>query len=210
VITVDTYLGNGDYEHGSLTWVSAFIGTQNRLAGEQAGKAVRALLKEETGFLYIQTANPSASSLVERGEGFTSVFRDSKFRVIGEGYDEGSAVKATQQVSAILERYPRNLVILATNLFSAAGAATAVENMNRQGLQTVVAFDSTQDSMRYLRAKSVDLVVGQFPRRMGEKSVQGMVKLFQDETIPKMQPMDSILITRDNMDSSEAKAAIYM
>ncbi|HET6485573.1 MAG TPA: substrate-binding domain-containing protein, partial [Spirochaetia bacterium] len=70
VITVDTYLGDGDYSKPSdYSFPLAFIGTDNKLGGKQVAEQLAKLVGEK-GKVYVCNTNPDTSSVVDRGAGF--------------------------------------------------------------------------------------------------------------------------------------------
>ena len=70
VITVDTYLGDGDYSKASdYSFPLSFIGTDNKLGGKQVAEHLAKLVGEK-GKVYVVNTNPDTSSVIDRGKGF--------------------------------------------------------------------------------------------------------------------------------------------
>jgi ribose transport system substrate-binding protein len=70
VITVDTYLGDGDYSKASdYNFPLAFIGTDNKLGGKQVAEQLAKMIGGK-GKVYVVNTNPDTSSVVDRGNGF--------------------------------------------------------------------------------------------------------------------------------------------
>ena len=101
--------------------------------------------------------------------------------------------------------------IFGANLFSAQGAAAAVKNANLQGVVKVASFDAPEQAIDDLRNGVVDIVIAQQPALIGATSVQFAFDALtgaEDEILPKVAT-PFVIITRDNVDTPEAQAAIY-
>ncbi len=71
IITVDTFLGDGDYVNGPVTFPLSYIGSNNVEGGKIAGE----FLAERVGYegkVYVQNTNPGVSTTEQRGEGFVA------------------------------------------------------------------------------------------------------------------------------------------
>ena len=70
IITVDTYLGDGDYSKDSdFSFPLSYIGTDNKLGGQQVAENLAKLMGSK-GKVYLMNTNPDTSSVVDRGKGF--------------------------------------------------------------------------------------------------------------------------------------------
>ncbi len=69
VITVDTFLGDGDYVNGKVTFPISYIGSDNVEGGRIAARALAKVLGNK-GKVYIQNTNAGVSTTEQRGKGF--------------------------------------------------------------------------------------------------------------------------------------------
>jgi ribose transport system substrate-binding protein len=207
VITLDTFVGDGNYQSGKETWPASYIGTPNLEAGKLAGEAIVEML-EGYGKVYVQNAAPGTSSLVQRKQGLEQAFAGTNVTIVGEQFDDGNVAKATSQTSAALLASDVNAVV-GLDLFSAEGATNAVVNANKKGLVKVICFDSTEGAILALRRGETQLVVGQQPALIGTLGVQTAGRVLAGEHVEKQQLVKCVLITPKTVDTPEAQSAVY-
>ena len=172
VITVDTFLGDGDYVNGPVTFPISYIGSDNVEGGRISARGLAEAIGGK-GNVYINRPTPtSARSKVapsaSTGDG-ERVSRDQGGRARRNLDDMNTAV---QQTAAVLQRVPDLAGVFGTNVFSAQGAGTAVVNAGLGGQVQVVAYDATQFAIEQLRQGVVSLVLAQKPFDMGYMAVQ--------------------------------------
>jgi ribose transport system substrate-binding protein len=212
VISVDTFIGDGDYENGPVTFPLSYIGSDNSQGGRIGCEAlVRA--SGGVGNFYIQNVKPGISTTDQREQGCKDAITDagSGAVLVGVDYNNDSAATAAQQTTAVLQRTPDLSGIFGANLFSAEGAAQAVKNANLSGTVKVANFDAPEQAIADLRAGAVDLVIAQKPADMGTTGIDYAMMAISGDTsgIQKRVPTGYVVIDRDNVDSPEAQAAIY-
>jgi ribose transport system substrate-binding protein len=112
-------------------------------------------------------------------------------------------------VSAALQKDPDIVGIFASNLFSATGAATGIRQAGKQNTVKIVGFDAGPDQVKALQDGTVQALIAQQPGTIGIDGVQQAIKALKGEpTTPAIKTGFSI-ITKDNLNSSEGKAAAY-
>jgi ribose transport system substrate-binding protein len=212
IISVDTFIGDGDYENGPVTFPLSYVGSDNVEGGRIACNAIIDAIGGE-GKMYIQNVNPGISTTDQRQQGCEEAIADTDGAVelIGVDFNGDSAAVAAEQTSAVLEREPDLAGIFGTNLFSAQGAAQAVENAGLTGVVRVANFDAPEAAIVDLRNEVVDIVIAQLPYEMGQKCVEYSLLALEgnEDEIPARWPTGYVIITRDNVDSEEAQQAIY-
>lgn len=210
IITVDTFIGDGDYVNGPVTFPISYIGSNNVEGGMIAGHA----LAENTGGegqVYIQNVAPGISTTDQRSEGFRAAIAEYPgMEIVGEDYNEDDQNTAVEQTTAVLQREPELVGIFGTNVFSAGGAGTAVVNEGLGGVVDVIAFDATQFAIEQLREGVVSLVIAQKPYDMGYLAVQFAVAHANGVTsLPARVPTGYAVITAENVDDPEIARFIY-
>ncbi len=210
VITVDTFLGDGDYVNGPVTFPLSYVGSDNVEGGRIAGHAMAAALGEQ-GTVYIQNTNVGVSTTEQRGQGFReAIAMYPNMSVIGEDYNLDDANTSVEQTAAVLQREPDLGGIFGVNVFSAQGAGTAVQNAGLSGEVEVIAFDATQFAMELLDNGTVSLVIAQKPFDMGYLGVAFCMADDRGVTsIPPRVTTGYAVINAENRDDPEVARFIY-
>jgi ribose transport system substrate-binding protein len=214
VISVDTFIGNGDYANGPVTFPLSYIGSDNVQGGRIAGEALIKAIGNKGG-IYIENVTPGISTTDQRQQGCIEAIKATNGAVtlVGNNYDNDSAAIASQQVSSLLASSKGSLVngIFGTNLFSAEGAAQAVKNANKQGQIKIANFDAPQEAINDLNNGAVDLVIAQKPADMGSTAVQYGVYALTGKTssIQKRVATGYVVIDKTNVNDPASQAAIY-
>ena len=214
VISVDTFIGNGDYTSGPVTFPLSYIGSDNVQGGMIAGQALIKAIGNKGG-IYIENVTPGISTTDQRQQGCIQAIQATNgvVTLVGYNYDSDSAATASQQVSSLLASSKGSQVngIFGTNLFSAEGAAQAVKNANKQGQIKIANFDAPQEAINDLNNGVVDLVIAQKPADMGSTAVQyGMYALTgKTGSIQKRVATGYVVIDKTNVNDPASQAAIY-
>jgi len=212
IISVDTFIGDGDYTNGPVKFPLSYIGSDNTQGGMIAGQALIKAIGDK-GKIYIQNVKPGISTTDQREKGCKDAIAASNGAVTlaGVDYNNDSAATAAQQTSAVLQRDKTVAGIFGTNLFGAEGAAQAVKNANKQGTIKIANFDAPVQAITDLQNGVVDLVIAQKPAEMGSTAVQYAVDALTGKTsdIQKRVPTGYVVIDKNNVNTPEAQNAIY-
>lgn len=211
VITVDTFLGDGDYANGPVTFPLSYIGSDNVEGGRISARGLADAIGG-SGNVYINSTNPNVSSVEGRVVGFNEVM-DNEYpdiNVVGLDFNLDDMNTAVQQTAATLERVPDLAGVFGTNVFSAQGAGTAVVNAGLGGTVQVVAYDATQFAIEQLREGVVSLVLAQKPFDMGYMAVQFAAADAAGVTsLPLRVETGFAIIDINNVDDPEVARFIY-
>lgn len=211
IITVDTFLGDGDYVNGPVTFPIAYIGSDNVEGGRISARGLAAAIGGK-GTVYINSTNPNVSSVQGREQGFAEVMKNEfpDIKVVGPDYNLDDLNTAQQQTAAILEQNPDIAGVFGTNVFSAQGAGTAVQNAGLGGTVQVVAYDATKDAIELMNNGVVSLVLAQKPFDMGYMAVQFAVADDAGVTsLPARVETGFSIINKDNVTDPEYSRFIY-
>ena len=212
VISVDTFVGDGDYVNGPVTFPLSYVGSDNVQGGQIACEA---LIEDMggSGKIYIQNVTPGISTTDQREQGCVEAIEatNGAVELVGVDYNGDDAGVAAQQTTAVLQREPDLNAIYGTNLFSARGAGQAVSNAGLAGVVKVANFDAPPDAIQALRDGVVDLVIAQKPADIGAiaTAYAYMALTGRESAIAPRVPTGYVVITRDNVDTPEAQGAIY-
>jgi ribose transport system substrate-binding protein len=210
IITVDTFIGDGDYVNGPVKFPLSFIASDNQLGGKMACEALAEAIGKK-GKIYIQNVKPGISSTDAREVGCKEAIKEyPDVKLVGVDYNDDDPSKAQAQVEAMLQKEADLAGIFGTNVFSAQGAGQVVANKGLSGKVKVVAFDATETAIEMLKNKTVDMVIAQKPADMGYFAVEmAMAYLNGVTSVPKHIPTGYQVITRDNMDKPEVSRFFY-
>jgi ribose transport system substrate-binding protein len=212
IITVDTFLGDGDYnKQSNYNFPLAYIGTDNKLGGLQVAEHLTEMIGEK-GKVYINTTNPDVSSVMGRVEGFKEgIKKYPGIQLVGVDYNLDSQEKAQAQTLAKLQANKDIVGVFGTNLFSAQGAYQAVVNAGLSGVVKIASWDATQDLINALKKGQVDLVLAQLPAEIGSLAVEWGVKHFKEKApIPNKKVIPGFqFFTKENVNNPDMQQYIY-
>jgi len=210
VITVDTFLGDGDYVNGKVTFPISYIGSDNVEGGRIAARALAKVVGDK-GKVYIQNTNVGVSTTEQRGKGFKEGIAELKgMELVGEDYNLDDAGTAAQQTSAKLQANPDLVGIFGVNVFSAQGAGNAVRAAGLGGKVQVIAFDATKDAIENLRNGVVSLVIAQKPHDMGYLAIEfAMADARGVTSLPRHVTTGYAVIDTKNVDDPSIARFIY-
>ena len=210
VITVDTFLGDGDYVNGKVTFPISYIGSDNLEGGRIAARALAKVVGNK-GKVYIQNTNVGVSTTEQRGKGFKEGIAEFKdMQLVGEDYNLDDAGTAAQQTSAKLQANPDLVGIFGVNVFSAQGAGNAVMASSLGGKVQVIAFDATKDAIENLRKGVVSLVIAQKPHDMGYLAIEFAMADGRGVTsLPRRVTTGYAVIDAKNVDDPSIARFIY-
>src|SRR5665213_66324 len=173
VITVDTFLGDGDYVKGPVKFPLSYIGSDNEEGGRISARGLAKAIGDK-GLVYINSTNPNVSSVGAREKGFAEEMAQNhpNIKVLGPDYNLDDPNKATQQTAAVIEQHPDLAGVFGTNVFSAQGAGAAVVNAGLGGKVQIVAYDATKAAIESLNKGDVSMVLAQKPFDMGYLAVE--------------------------------------
>jgi ribose transport system substrate-binding protein len=211
VITVDTFLGDGDYASGPVTFPISYIGSDNVEGGRISARGLAKAIGGK-GSVYINSTNPNVSSVEGRAIGFKEVMEKEfpDIKVVGLDFNLDDMNTAVQQTAAVLQRTPDLAGIFGTNVFSAQGAGTAVLNAGLGGQVQIAAYDATQRAIELLNEGNVSLVLAQKPFDMGYLGVAfAMADHSGVTSLPKHVTTGFAIIDAENVEDPEVSRFIY-
>lgn len=211
IITVDTFLGNGDYTvESEFSFPLSYIGSDNEKGGREIAAELAALIGE-SGKVYVNTTNPDVSSVAGRVRGFEEgIASFPNVEYVGKDYNLDVQQKATDQTLAALQKDPDIAGVFATNVFSSQGAYQAIVNAGLTGAVKVATWDATVDMIDALRKGEVDLVLAQKPYEIGSLAVEWGYKFLTEGTeVPAKVIPGFEFFTQDNVDDPAMDEFIY-
>jgi len=210
IVGVDTFIGDGDYANGPVTFPMTYIGSDNAEGGRISGHALAKAIGEK-GTVYINSVSPNIASVEQRVNGFKQAMADyPDITVLGPDYNDDDLNKAQQQTAAVIEQNPELVGVFGTNVFSAHGAGTAVVNAGLGGEVQVVAYDATKEAIEMMGRGEVSMALAQKPFDMGYLAVLFALADHAGVTsLPKRLETGFAVIDTGNVDDPNYARFIY-
>jgi ribose transport system substrate-binding protein len=213
VISVDTFIGDGDYMHGPVTFPLSYIGSDNLQGGRIVGDVLIKSIGGE-GKIYIQDTTPGTSSTAQRVQGCKQAIAATHGAVtlVGVDYNYHSVSKSTAETMVIIQKVSDLAGIFGTSVGSVEGISQGVKNVNKFGAIKIASFDAPEQAITDLRNGVVDILLAQKPADMGRIGVDYAVDALSGNTsaIQKLVHTGFVIIDKDNVDTPEVQAAIYV
>jgi ABC-type sugar transport system substrate-binding protein len=202
VINIDLEMDTAKASAAGVT-VNTFIGTVNKDAGAQGGKAMLALVPEGSEVAVIGTLAQDAGNIA-RQAGFHSVV-DGKLKVVQTVSADADRAKAKSQAAAIMRANPNVKGFFTPAGTQAMGIQEAIDQEGQTGKVVVVGIDGTKEELQSIKDGKLASSVEQFPYLMGYQAVQACVAASQGKTLPARVDTPTLIVTKDN--AADALAA---
>src|SRR3954451_24136927 len=174
----------------------AYIGTNNRKAGEVAGQAAAAL-RPDGGKVAVFVGTASAANAIERREGFFAGAgpKFSQTEVFEDGGDRSG--RAQSNVQSAISKYPDLGVFLGLWSYNAPRIAEEVGKFpDLRKKASIVTFDLDEQAVDMIERNQIDVSVCQNPYEMGYQGVRLLKALGEkdEKTVNEMLPGDAKVI----------------
>ncbi|WP_373819586.1 ABC transporter substrate-binding protein [Glaesserella sp.] len=201
VVMIDSGINNDQY-------YQSFLATDNRAAGKLA--AEKLLEKVKGGKVAVMSFTQGAASAIERTGGFIDAVKaKADYKIVGPYYSDSDMTKALNQTEDVLGSNPDIAAIFGANEPTAVGMARAVKQKGFAGKIVAVGFDGNSDLQNFVRDGTLDGIVVQSSYQMGYKGVDTINRIIKGEKVEKVIDTGVVYVTKDNIDSEEAKAVLY-
>lgn len=200
IVLVDTTLRRDDL-------AASQVATDNFAGGKAAAQALADLVGGSGKVLVIGfKAGVSTDDL--RTQGFKAGAKELGLTLVGTQYNDNKPEKAASIIKAALARDPDLKGVFATNSFASEGASTGLREAGKQASVKIVGFDAGPIQVEQLKQNLVQALIAQQSAEIGRLGVQQAVNALEGKPVKAKIGTGSTTITRDNMDSPEAKAAM--
>jgi ribose transport system substrate-binding protein len=185
-----------------------FLATNNETGGQKAADEIAACIKARTGkaagkVAYL-TALAGAQSLNDRDKGFVEQIKHyPDITVVDHRVGNNDASKALSDTEDLLTKTPDLAGIFADNELEGDGAGTAVSDKNLGNKLCLVAFDTSDQEINFLRKGVIDGLIVQNPFMMGYAGVWYALAASKGVVFPKFVDSGVHVITKANIDSPE-------
>jgi ribose transport system substrate-binding protein len=178
--------------------VVSHVASDNHQGGKLAGEAMAKLLGGKGKVIVID--HPSVSSVQDRVRGFEEAVKEHPgISIVGKPSSDGERVKAQAVMEDALTRTPDLAGVFGINDDSALGALRAIEAAGRKDL-VVIGYDATPEAQAAIRRGSAlraDVV--QYPRRIGEKTIEAIAAHFAGGKVEKLTPVEVGVVDAESL-----------
>jgi len=193
--------------------IEGHIGTNNKLAGSQAGQHMCELLTEAgktTGKVLVEAPIAGIEANQDRDTGFRAGLAEKCQNIDSslQSYNNNDIGTAASQVNDAVVANADLVGVFADNNSSGVGAATAIKDNNAADTIPVVAFDSDPAENAALVAGTIDALVVQNPYFLGYQGVAEATMATQGRIPPAVLDPGVALATKDNMTDPAIKALL--
>ena len=186
--------------------IAGHVGTDNFGGGKLAGEAMIEVLGEAGGKVLVLHFQ-QAQSCVLRVEGFKEVIdaynkdrEEGKIQIVAELDGGGLRNEGFNATSAAIQSDPDLTGIFAINDPSALGAYAALEQAGKADQVKIVGFDGQQDGKQAIKEGKIYADPIQFPDRMGQITVQNIVKYLNGEDFEQITLIPTALYRKADAD----------
>lgn len=191
-------------------YYQSFLATDNRAAGKLSAEKLLAKHGMKKGKVAVMSYTPGAASAIERTGGFMDeVKKQQDIKLMEPLYSQSDMVTALNQTIDVLTSNPDLTAIFGANEPTAVGMARAIKERGFAGKLVAVGFDGNQDLQNFVRDGTLEGIVVQSSYQMGYKGVNTINKIIKGEKVDKFIDTGVVFVTKDNIDSEEAKAVLY-
>ena len=178
---------------------ASFVATDNRAAGELAGRHLVQLLsgKGKVAMLRYQVGSASTEA---REEGFLAAARAGGLEVVVDNRYAGASVGEAKTTALNLADTLRGVQgVFCSNEPTTVGMVQALAQLELVGKVQVVGFDCSPPIVQALAGGQLAAIVVQDPRRMGELAVRHLADAVAKKPVPERVDTGAVLATKANM-----------
>jgi len=185
-----------------------FLATNNETGGQKAADEMARCVKARTGnasgkVAYL-TALAGAQSLNDRDKGFLEELQKYPgLTIVEHRVGNNMADRALSDSEDILTRHPDLVGIFADNELQGDGAGTALSEKGLGSKVCLVAFDTSDTEIKFVRTGIIDALIVQNPYMMGYAGVWYALAAAHGVVFPKYVDSGVSVVTKANMDSPQ-------
>lgn len=184
VICVDSDMDHKKYRDSRF----AYLGTNNKVGGEELGKAAKGLLPNGGNYATFVGVKTVANA-TDRIGGFAEGAGE-QFTSLDSMADEGDENVAQENVKAILDKHDQVDALVGIWAYNAHAIVRVVEERGIRDDTTIVVFDAASLALTDMSKGKVDAMVVQNPYQMGYLSVKLIKAMVEEDgkTIREIYP----------------------
>lgn len=178
--------------------MTAFIGTNNVVLGEQLIHWYGKSLQGKTSKVLILTGTPGAASSEDRIKGINATLpKYPNIQVLASQTGYYDRAKSLPVAENLLLRYPDAEAILCLNDEMAMGALAAASSMNRT--IKITGMDANPDALKAVAEGRLYMTIALPPYDIGKIGVQFAKEVLAGKQVQAMKIMDVSFVTKENV-----------
>ncbi len=182
--------------------VVSHIASNNVEGGKKAAEYLSKLLNGKGKVAIIN--QPAITSVIDRVKGFTDEL--SKYpgiKITADVNGQGVRDRALQVTADVLQANPHLDGIFGINDDSALGALDAVKQFNRKGI-VIIGYDATAPAVdAILNDSPLKADVVQYPKKIGEKTIQAIKDNFEGKIVPPSIPVEVGIVDKEELSKNK-------
>jgi ribose transport system substrate-binding protein len=189
----------------------SFLTTDNvqggRVAADGLAAAITAKYGKAEGDVALITSIPGVGSLDQRAKGFKEELaaKYPGLKLVADKVADGMATTGLNIMTDLITANPNLRGVFASNLIMGQGAGQAVAENKAADKIKLVAFDSDDKLVGFLKDGTIAALIVQDPYRMGYEGVKTALAASKGEKVEAKVDTGVNLITKENMDSPRSQ-----
>jgi ribose transport system substrate-binding protein len=185
-----------------------YIGTDNKAAGHEAGKLLKAALPNG-GRVMVFVGSLDAQNAADRFAGLKEEIAGSNLEILDVRTDETDHVRAKTNVQDTLVKYPDIAGLVGLWSYNGPAIRSAVKDAGKIGQVKIVCFDEEEETLAGVAAGDIYGTVVQQPYEFGKQAIERMAKKLRgDDTVFPAAGrivIPTLNIQKDNVADFQAK-----
>jgi ribose transport system substrate-binding protein len=204
VILIDSAAGDA-----GKAYYQSFLATDNKKAGELCAQALIDKIGT-SGKIAVMSYTAGSGSEIGRVGGFKDYIKaHSKLEIVGTFYSNSQMGTALNQTTDVLGAHPDLKGLFGANEPTAIGMGRALVQSGKAGKVVAIGFDGNSDLQGFIRDGTLEAIAVQSAYQMGKLGVATAVDAISGKTVPKLRDTGVVMVTKQNIDSPEAKNVLY-
>jgi ribose transport system substrate-binding protein len=196
VVVIDSDANTKDY----VTFLATNNETGGQKAADEIARCVKARTGKEAGDVAYLTALAGAQSLNDRDKGFVEELKKYPgLKIVEHRVGNNQPAKALSDSEDVLTRHPDLVAMFADNELEGDGAGTAVSEKGLGNKLCLVAFDTSDTELKFVRSGIIDGLIVQNPFMMGYAGVWYALAAAHGVVFPKYVDTGVSVVTKDNI-----------
>ena len=187
-----------DTQVGDMSYLVSYAGSDNYNEGYVCGKDLAEKCPEGGDILVLDS--PTMQSVTDRTDGFLKAIEESgvTFNVVGQQDAQGNQQVANEKATDLLTANPDVVAIFGGNDPTALGAYAAADAAGVA--PKIYGVDGSPDIKALLKDTMIEGTGAQSPITIGKTIAETAYKWLDGETVEEFIPIETFLITADNVD----------
>ncbi|MDE6406305.1 MAG: sugar ABC transporter substrate-binding protein [Lachnospiraceae bacterium] len=187
-----------DTQVGDMSYLVSYAGSDNYNAGYVCGKDLAQKCPEGGDILVLDS--PTMQSVTDRTNGFLAALEESgvTFNVVGQQDAQGNQQVANEKATDLLTASPDVVAIFGGNDPTALGAYAAADAAGVSPM--IYGVDGSPDIKALLKDTMIEGTGAQSPISIGKTIADTAYQWLDGETVEEFIPIETFLITADNVD----------